>query len=618
MVVMFTTNPIYWSPLVPRITITSTSGATNYYTYDPWTDSGTTTKTIGCNVQLSQNHQGTFSIQIEDQTDLINSNVNLGARVLIECGKQSTQMTRLISGLIRQKGYSRGGDRKRIITLSGSSTSIRLNEKILYYVNEAAKLASDGITIDINDTTRKADALLQAGLVSLTNEGIINAGNVATSSDVENFIASLAIEFGEAQDLCNTLEEQSNGEIFVDPLNIVQFRHQLQPLTAGRGFTIKNKNAATDNADDTCYLRGKSWEYTESSFKSDGYSNRIWGILPAETPPSSTAECGLNFGATSGGEFAIIQSGATENAYKFRPPHSHWFAGDIYIVGIYCAATAVLPWTVRFRICQDSGGLPQNAGGIVANIDFPGSAEVFGKTLNNPATHTDEGWRVSNEQIFYNPSNVKIDSFDLDTTKDYWLIISNDNIPTGNSPTPAFTWPVQRDTTGCTGAFGGLSTNSAGGTGWAVFDPPGSIRMPCVALPRVRAEAFECSDHKAVKFMGSGLATTGGNFIESSLSGIPSTIKTREAMQRYMVNQLYYMARPRVNWNMATVTAPNIPIIPGDPILISDTVMGFSASGGQAVMATCGDMTYSWQIGQYQAPTILSIQPVTNPTHYNN
>jgi hypothetical protein len=67
---------------------------------------------------------------------------------------------------------------------------------------------------------------------------------------------------------------------------------------------------------------------------------------------------------------------------------------------------------------------------------------------------------------------------------------------------------------------------------------------------------------------------------------------------------------------MATVTAPNVPVLPGDPIMISDSVMGFSTAGQQVMMTTCGDMTYSWQIGDYQAPTILSIQPICNPTFY--
>jgi len=82
------------------------------------------------------------------------------------------------------------------------------------------------------------------------------------------------------------------------------------------------------------------------------------------------------------------------------------------------------------------------------------------------------------------------------------------------------------------------------------------------------------------------------------------------------------MARPRYNFNMATVTAPNVPPLPGDPILIIDSqVSMFSNSGQRAFMTTLGDMTYSWgslggQGMTYQAPTILSVQPVAQPAWY--
>jgi hypothetical protein len=597
---MFTTDPIYKKPLIPRITIKSLDGGTTYYTYDPWTDSGTTTKAIGCNVQLSQNHQGIFTVQIEDGSLNISSSVNLGARVLIECGKQSTQMTRLISGLIRQKGYSRGADGKVILTLSGSSTAIRLNEKILYYVNEAAKLA-DGFTIDINDVTRKADLVLQTGLAGLTSEAIINAGGVVASSDVENFIASVAIEYGEAQDLCNVIEEQTNGEVFVDVNDVVQLRHQLQPPVSGKGFTIKNKFATNDNADDTCYLRGRNWDYTESCLKSDGYSSRIYGILPSESPSSKE-----DFTINQSVAFADNTNGQ-ETAVKFRPTHSHWTTGDIFVMcKLNGDPSTQIPVTTRFRVITDAGGVPTNVGGVVANIDFAPETfqEVQGSIINDPA------WTYTNQETFFNTSNVIIDSFDLDTTKDYWFLHSDDNTTIS---TPSCLWAAQATATVTRAVHTtNQSTNTAGGSSYTVVN---GAPAPIWDIPRRRSQPFEASDPKAISAIAGNIDSNKG-MIESTLSNTPSILKTREAMYRYLCTQLYYMARPRINWNMATVTAPNVPIVPGDPIMISDSVMGFSAPGQQATMATCGDMTYSWQLGQYQAPTILSIQPVSNPTFY--
>lgn len=609
--VTFTSSAVYWKPLIPRITIKSLDNATTYYTYDPWTDAGTTTKAVACSVNLSQNHQGIFTVQIEDETKAINANVNLGARVIIECGKQSTQMTRLISGLIRQKGYSRGADRKVVYTLSGSSTAIRLNEIITNQQITARKLQSDGITIDTTDPNFVADLLLQNQLAGLTAEGVASAANLITRSDVENFIPSMDVNFGELQDVCNIIEESTNGEIFVDVNDLVQFRHQLQPSIPGRGFAIKNKNAATDNADDTCYLRGKSWDYTESCLKSDSYSSRIWGILQTEPEPSNRESLGFNASTSA----ATGQDTTHEYAVKFRPPHSHFLPGDIFVVGVLATATpADVPWITRFRICIDNAGVPNSAAGSVkANINFPPDQFQL-QTVASPVDVTKV--QLGNVQTFYDETGItKIDSFNLDTTKDYWLILSNDNLPGVNR---TFYWAqkfagVGLGTTALQNNTAGLSTDTGGGTGWT----PASGNFSFIySMPRRRSQAFECTDPKAINAIGTGLSPSGGTRIESTLSNIPASISTKEAMQRYMVNQLYYMARPRSNWNMATVTAPNVPIVPGDPIMISDSVMGFSTAGTQAVMTTCGDMTYSWQIGDYQAPTILSIQPVGLVSRY--
>jgi hypothetical protein len=83
-------------------------------------------------------------------------------------------------------------------------------------------------------------------------------------------------------------------------------------------------------------------------------------------------------------------------------------------------------------------------------------------------------------------------------------------------------------------------------------------------------------------------------------------ITIRDSMVRYMAGQLYDKSRPTTTYSFPSVMAPNIPPFPGDPIVISDSILGFSTSGQQVVLTTCGDMSYQW--GDYQAPTILSIQ----------
>ena len=124
-------------------------------------------------------------------------------------------------------------------------------------------------------------------------------------------------------------------------------------------------------------------------------------------------------------------------------------------------------------------------------------------------------------------------------------------------------------------------------------------------------------DHKAVQAISSGL--TGGQYIESMLSDTSLQITTKESMYRHLSNQLYNMARPRTVYNFPRVLAPNIPPFPGDPIVISDTILGLSTSGSQVVFTTCGDMTYQWGnmgSGDYEAPTELNIQAIGVHSRY--
>jgi len=115
-------------------------------------------------------------------------------------------------------------------------------------------------------------------------------------------------------------------------------------------------------------------------------------------------------------------------------------------------------------------------------------------------------------------------------------------------------------------------------------------------------------DPKAVQSVQSGL--TAGLYVDSMVSDAALQIKTNESMYRHVAGQLYETARPRTMYNFPRVTAPNIPIVPGDPIVISDKILGLSAPGSQVMLTVCGDMTYQWGAagrGDYEAPTNLSI-----------
>ena len=235
---MLTTDPIYWKGYQPKIEIKDLGNTTTYYTFDPFNDV-TTNKVVYAKIDLGMDHHGLFEVQIEDANlGLDTTNIKAGQRVIMSLKKDaSLSYNLLISGLIRKTGYTRGRGGEALYNLIGSSTAIRLNEMITNQDIHAAFL-DDGMTIDVTDTNFKADTLLQAQLAGATSDGVITAANLAANSDVETFIASLKVNFGELQEVCNIVEDATGAEVFVGPDDIIVLRSRMQPFVSGRGFVL--------------------------------------------------------------------------------------------------------------------------------------------------------------------------------------------------------------------------------------------------------------------------------------------------------------------------------------------------------------------------------------------
>jgi hypothetical protein len=603
---LLTTDPLYWKGYQPKIVIKDLGNTTTYYTFDPFSDV-TTNKVIYARCDVGMDHHGTFEIQIEDKDlGLDTGNIKSGQRIFMSLKKDASLSYNLVlSGLIRKTGFTRGRGGEALYNMVGSSTALRLNE-ITTNVDVQADFLDDGVTLDITDTNFKADTLLQTRLAGLTTDGVITAANLATNSDVENFVPSLKVNFGELQDVCNIVEENSNAEVSVDTSDVVLLRHRVQPFVSGKGFVIKDIQGTQDDADITGYIDGTP-EYWESFYKSDGYSNQLHGILPVQQVPDLKAH--------TFGTFASAFPN-NESAWKFKPPHSVWLPGDVYILADYVNLDATpidVDPKVRFRICTDNAGVPTNAGGIVANIEFNNGAFGHLPTSTEGATNA----VASNDQEFFDSTNSIIPSFTLDTTKYYWIIMSDDNQPSSTQYHEWRSTGIGITSTNCMDHTTNMSSDSAGGSSWAYRNASG----PLWFVGRTRSQAFECADPKAIKTLGSGLGTTGGNHITSTLSGMPSSITTREAIQRYLINQLYETARPQVRWTGLRISSPNTPILPNDPLLIVDSTLGFSSAGNPAHVLTTGDMSY--QFGErggdgnnLVSGMYLNIEPVGYATHY--
>ncbi len=541
-----------------------------------------------------------------------NTNIKNGQQLWIELKKDSTlSYTMLLRGLIRRIGYERGIGGKALCTIAGSSQAIRMNERVVYAVREAAKLG-DGITLDITDPNMKADTLLASILSSYVETDIWTNATLVSDSDVENFIPSISIEFGELQDVINNIEEQTGAEFYFDQITQrAQLRHKFQPFTSGRGFILTDTQSTDDNADYTAYISPNSPpNYVESKYKTDGYSSQVYSILSPENRPSKMEDLGF----TSEVNFGTISS-TREYACKFKPKANKIFPGDVYVVGAqWNTSGGGSPPTVRFRICKDngSGTAPLNVGGVVFNVYFRPQ-----NWTDPQSTSATDNYHLANSQYFVSNGGISLGSltgFRLDVTKDYWLICVTPALSTNR-----FNWGLNSNVSTANNAVthtANFSTTSDGGSSWTSVS-----NLPCFAVGRYRSIAFRTHDPKAIAATGSGMTTSGGTVIESTLSNSPSTVKTEQALFKYHMNQLYDMARPRVQWSTMVITPPNTPIFPNDPLMIVDSTLSFSTTGQQVMTATAGDMVY--EFGQrggegnvYSSNLSLSITPIGSATHY--
>lgn len=600
---MYTSDPIYRKPYKPRITVQQLDKSITLYSFDPWTDVGTQGKPVYCNVALSQNTQGAFEIQIEASG--YTSPFSVNDRVLIECGKQDTQMYPLLSGVIRKRGALRGAKNKLILRYVGASTAIRLNERVMYVSKGGSVQTSDGITPTPNDPNMVANQLMQdtLNLGAYPGAEVIDTSNIKNNSDVTTQVGTLSVELGELQDAVNTIEEQSGGETMVDVSDQVIFRNEFNPVDPTRGFTIKNIMESKDNADDTCYLRGKNWSYEESIFKQDSYANFIYSILPADNLDRSTVGIG---------SVSYFDLSANTVVQKFKPPYSRFYPGDISIGGRFHTFDSVGDLTRMITlivyIVQDSGGRPLNGSGMVCQMRSERQAM---------ADNENGEWQLYPMRLIGTPAGSVIPYIDLDTTKDYWLMVTT--MGGSSSSGDGFHWATRVATGGSTlyQSRSGLSFTPPNAGDWSSATVATSLAW--FEMPRLRSQMFQMFDTKALDAMDGG--TDRGGLIEATLTGVPSFVRNKEGMYRYLCMQIYHMARPRANFSMGTVTAPNTPIMPGDPIMIYDTGLGLSTTGKPPTLAVVGSMNYTWGVSggnglHYTAPTMLSIQPVTTVMRY--
>lgn len=567
----YTNNTQYSDPLLPMIMIKTLNKKENLYTFNPFTWNNAAGGVTYCSLSLGTNQHGQFEIEFEDANKTIDDTlIRSPARCYIYFGKSESNFNLMLSGMIRQSGYARGCENNLLYYISGFGTGIRTNERILD-VNEApTKTTRDGVTIDPTDHNFHANRIIDDSVddgdyypSNITDEvqeagsdsiyDYLNSGGVELDSPVEDFIPGVVSRFHEMGDTWQQVEDYTGARAYVDTDDRPQLQPLLTPHSARYGFMITTNPQDTDLADNTMYIM-EDYSFTNSWQKDSGYSNGIYGILPADPVPASDHFTDDTY---------YWQNKDVEVAQRLRlPTNPNWriFAA-VEAVGMSNVASENSLRT-RWRLAYDDNGEP---------------GEVFANRYMYPNQHynTADGGMQTIEIMGRGSNDISVNNY-------YWLIFSSVNA----TATEYWRWFSHRlvDQRGeSMTASAGTSSDSDAGSGWTAT--PGYHQM--IVTTRFKAEPFGIFDQKSID---------NNILIESVAQGFPQQITSKLAAAKYLLGLMQYSARPRRVFQFPSVTVPNQPVFPGDVAYIVDSRFNFSTSGNPVVTGSITDLNYTFGV----------------------
>lgn len=564
------------------------------YTHDPF-NPPSVNPCIYMSLNLSLSHHGDFELQLLDEDLTLDSDIKAGGRVTITLGKESSKMFLRFSGMIRSTGYTRGMGNNTLFNLSGFGSAIRFNERILDVRKDPPVLDSDGVTIDTSNPEFFADEIIDDSVdqknyypkdVSSKVEGTGGYGYIDTSSvtgdsPIQDFIAGINGRFVEIEDIHGQVEDYTGGRVYVNQIDKLQFQPIRTPLSANDGYLITTVPDDNHLADNTMYVRSEDYTFTDSIDKASGYSNSIYGILPASPVPDEETNTDFT---------AFYENKTVEIAQRFKPPtNPNW--------RIYCTVEGIGLTNVqsentvraRFRVCKDDNGKPMNTGGVIANKYF----------YPNEFYSTSDGG-IQTVQV------MGLGNTDLSENSYYWFILSSVNA----TSTEYWRWYKDESQRSLT-ATAAPATSSAtdGGTGWTVKE---SERMGMIQT-RFKAEPYNIMDHQAIK---------NRIIIESVVPSFPQQIFTKLGATKYLLGLMQMQSRPRRIFDFPELTLPNKPPQAGDICIIKDDRFGFSTSGNPIEAGQITDVSYSMGskgggvTTSSKGMTSLSLSVVAYPREY--
>src|ERR1051325_10713332 len=249
----------------PRITVyalSDTTYSTQLYSYNSFTDSGSTAKPLALQFDSDTNTAGTFSLTIEDSDRTLDQEVFIrGNRVVIELSNDGGTWQTAFKGVVRSCESLIDSPTAREFTISGYSYLVRFNERIINAVRESAIV--NGV-YDRTDSTMFTNNLINTLLTDDTNYiyslddtqiySLFKTTNL-TSSPINTWVPRVDAELATITDALNQVLSYSGALITMDPSNDQLVLYDPLQVTAGTGvFLITDQpNLKADNAAYTMY-----------------------------------------------------------------------------------------------------------------------------------------------------------------------------------------------------------------------------------------------------------------------------------------------------------------------------------------------------------------------------
>lgn len=641
---VYASNRAYWQPHRPRIRIyarTDSTYATPLYTYDAFSDSGTTGKPVSLTFDSTTGNAGTFALEIEDSGGSLDPDLfSRGNRVFIECSKDGTAYQAAFKGLVRSIDLKAYGQNGKNLIIRGYSYLVRLSERI---VDLKAQSALDGNGFYVrNDSDMLTNTILNTLLTNdsaylyTQDDTALNSFfkvNNISSSNIRTWVPRFDAQLAGLNTAVESILEFSNSLLGVNMSTDELMLYNQDDVTSdSQVFLLTNKkDDYSDRADTTMYPLAP-YTYDFGYDYPDSANRLIASIGTAECPAVDVAEVPPEVtppqftGGYTYRSFYTYMGQAQE--FTSSGTAFNNFALGVRSLGNLSSSASRMTGKIYTAVATDIAlfgwGPPDNPlhaygpGSQVGSsfylyrdsdpsLDFPNSSNanwvlgmdptVSGPTLtsghdyfiavvdaNNVATSAsiDIMWQMDRFYAMYGPGS--------DDAGQRQLFVSDMN--------DQAQWPF----------------NSTNGTSWtnlqASYVPADDYwyyynflydySSVTPAIPGIHTDACGGPPNLADAEPNFQIAADINGFnriamVEKTLTGLPDHIKTQQTMSEYMFAKLYTSSKPKFTFDFPSVSIPNILPKAGDLVCHVDTLTGVGTANNAIQTGIISQINYNFK-----------------------